>query len=92
MPDLFPPVGLYTDNTPVLGMRPIESRSHLISKAPTGEPLDQVTERQQLLARVKALEVRVDRLEQYLIDHSWRGRLDRFYRWAQDVWARLRTR
>lgn len=84
-PDLFPPVGLWTETTQDLGIRPVESRSHLVSKAPSGEPLSQAQEREQLLARVRALELRVTRLEDYIRERTWRARWNRFRaRWA--VW------
>lgn len=84
-PDLFPPLGLWTETTQSVGLRPLESRSHLVSKAPTGEPLTQVEERKQLLARIDALERRVTRLEDYLRERTWRARWLRFKVW----WLKL---
>lgn len=80
-PDLFPPVGLWTETTHNLGVRSLEPRSHLVSKAPTGEPLTQLQEREQLVARVRALELRVTRLEDYIRDHTWRARWMRVKVW-----------
>jgi hypothetical protein len=92
-PELFPPVGLYTDTTQTLGVRQLEARSHLVSKAPTGEPLTLVQEREQLLQRVRALELRCTRLEDYLRDHTLRGRWRRamltLNRWIGAIRARL---
>jgi hypothetical protein len=84
---LFPPLPFQVDQ-PILGAPVVTApyvRSHLVERAPTGEPVERIRQTetlerqiQILAARVIQLEARCDRLEQYLEDRTWRARLRRW--------------
>lgn len=70
-------------------------RTHLIEKAPTGEPMVQIDERMQLKVELRQLEARVTRLEDYLASRmTWTIRWYRLRVWAARhctaLWTRLR--
>lgn len=89
--NLFPQLPMH--DSPTLGdavfLAPEPTRSHLVPKAPTGEPLHRAVQVMTQEQRIKLLEARVERLERYLESQTWTARWRRLTQWVLS-WRRVR--